>query len=122
VQHASPTTLALFAAEAAMIERLAKVERLEVADPTDRLVGETVMLAGVPTTFALLRTVTDPAAEAQRITNEIERLVKLVAAQEGKLANESFVSRAPEAIVTKEREKLAALSAEVDVLRRQLAG
>jgi valyl-tRNA synthetase len=122
VQHANHHTLALFEANASMIQRLAKVERLEVADPAERLVGETVMLAGTPTTFALLRTATDPAAEARRISDEIERLGKLVIAQEAKLANTSFVSRAPEAVVTKEREKLAALSAEVDVLRGQLAG
>jgi valyl-tRNA synthetase len=121
VQHATAHALALFEANAAMICRLAKVERLDVADPDARLVGETVMLAGTPTTFALLRTTTDPAAERRRIAGEIERLEQLVAAQQSKLANAAFVSRAPEAVVTKEREKLAALLAEIDVLRRQLA-
>jgi valyl-tRNA synthetase len=122
VQHATPEAFALFEAIAAMIQRLAKVERLELVSSDATLVGETVMLAGVPTTFALLRTVTDPAAEQRRIAGEIDRLGKLVSAQQGKLANESFVSRAPESVVTKEREKLAALVAEIDVLRKQVVG
>jgi valyl-tRNA synthetase len=105
-----------------MIQRLAKVERLEVAAADARLVGETVMLGGVPTTFALLRTLTDPVAEQRRVAGEIERLSRLVTAQQGKLANESFVSRAPETVVAKERDKLSALNAEIDVLRGQLEG
>jgi valyl-tRNA synthetase len=122
VQHATPTALALFEANTAMIQRLAKVERLEVAAADARLVGETVMLGGVPTTFALLRTLTDPVAEQRRVAGEIERLSRLVTAQQGKLANESFVSRAPETVVAKERDKLSALNAEIDVLRGQLEG
>ena len=47
----------------------------------------------------------DAAKELERIAKELERAKKNLAALEGKLSNEKFVSRAPEAVVNAEREK-----------------
>ena len=46
---------------------------------------------------------------------------KQLAAQEGKLANENFVSRAPESVVNLEREKKAKLEALLENLRLSLS-
>ena len=43
--------------------------------------------------------------ELDRIDKELEKAKKNLASLEGKLSNEKFVSRAPEAVVNAEREK-----------------
>ena len=49
----------------------------------------------------------DVAKEIARITKELEAAQKFLKSLEGKLSNENFVSRAPEAVVNAEREKAA---------------
>ncbi|HRP08576.1 MAG TPA: hypothetical protein PLL69_08810, partial [Gemmatimonadales bacterium] len=121
VAQAAPEAVRrLLESNASMIERLARIDSLEFVDDSTAVVGETVLLGGRPVTFALRRTDTDRAAEQERIRREMQRLGELAAAQEGKLANEAFTSRAPAAVVEREREKLAALLTERDALQRQL--
>ena len=47
----------------------------------------------------------DVAKELERINKELEKARKNLASLEGKLSNESFISRAPEAVVAAERAK-----------------
>ena len=49
----------------------------------------------------------DKDAELARLAKEIEKQEKLIGGIEKKLSNESFVAKAPEAVVEKERAKLA---------------
>jgi valyl-tRNA synthetase len=58
--------------------------------------------------------------EAERAKNEKEaqKLVGLIKAKEGKLANESFVARAPANVVQAERDSLAQLQAQLAALRK----
>ncbi|RUO76914.1 valine--tRNA ligase [Idiomarina tyrosinivorans] len=49
----------------------------------------------------------DKDAELSRLNKAIEKAEKEVARFEGKLNNDNFVSKAPEAVIAKEREKLA---------------
>ncbi|BET98334.1 valine--tRNA ligase [Xenorhabdus taiwanensis] len=58
-------------------------------------------------------------AELARLDKEIEKLDKEIDSIEAKLANEGFVSRAPEAVVTKERERLASNKAAKEKLLAQ---
>lgn len=64
--------------------------------------------------FADLADLIDVEAEIARTEREIERLQQVLASKEKKLANKNFVARAPEEIVSRERESLAELHSQKD--------
>ncbi|MBQ2602786.1 MAG: valine--tRNA ligase [Oscillospiraceae bacterium] len=64
----------------------------------------------------------DLSAERERIARELKKNRGFLEAQEKKLSNESFVSRAPEAVVNAEREKAEKLKALIENLEKTLAG
>ena len=58
--------------------------------------------------------------ERARIEKELQNAQKQLQAQIGKLSNQNFVTRAPEAVVNLEREKKAKLEALIDNLKLSL--
>ncbi len=64
----------------------------------------------------------DPAVERARLTKEIEALAKHIAGTEARLANVTFVSKAPPAVLEGARKQLAELQAKKTENERLLAG
>jgi valyl-tRNA synthetase len=78
-------------------------------------------VAVVGATRVALHVKIDRAAEIVRLTKEIDRLLGELAKANGKLGNESFVGRAPAAVVDQEKKRVAEFTATVSRLRDQRA-
>ena len=88
------------------------IQRLAYADTVTLLSAEPENLDGMVTIttadaklYIPMGQLVDVAKELERITKELADARKFLASVEGKLANEKFVSRAPEAVVEAERQK-----------------
>ena len=68
----------------------------------------TISLPGIEL-FVDLKEFIDVEAEKTRLGKEKEKAAAMIAGKEKKLSNESFVSRAPEEVVRREREQLLQL-------------
>jgi valyl-tRNA synthetase len=105
--------------ERAMVTRLAKVSELTLGEPRERVGGHAVLSDGTAV-FVPLGDAIDVERECGRLSAEVDRLGQLVGAQERKLANPQFVSRAPADVVQREREKATAWREQREVLARKL--
>ena len=63
----------------------------------------------------------DVDAEKKRLNTQLEKLAKEIAKINGKLGNENFVARAPEALVEKEKATLAEAEAKQTQITEMLA-
>ncbi len=64
--------------------------------------------------------IVDTEAERARLTKQAETLAKGIHGIEGKLSSEGFLKKAPPEVVQRERERLAALAADLDAVRNSL--
>jgi valyl-tRNA synthetase len=106
---ATATMKAALTAQEAQVKRLARVAMIELIgqDGVEAVAKGAIqtVVDGVPV-FVSVADFIDVAAEKSRLEKEIEKIGKYITAQEGKLSNERFVSRAPEEIVAAEKGKL----------------
>ncbi|MEO5800089.1 MAG: valine--tRNA ligase [Gemmatimonadales bacterium] len=105
-------------ADSDTIRRLAKVEQLTVG-PAPSEAGGTRVLDDRTTIVVPLGDLVDLDKECARLGSEAAKMEQLVAAQESKLSNDNFVSRAPANIIEKEREKLESWRAQAVTLREK---
>jgi len=91
---------------AAFIERLAAASSVEVGDGFSIDGAVSIISQGAKILIPLDELV-DKEKERARLTNELAKVEKELAALNGKLSNKNFVDKAPAAVVDAERAKLA---------------
>ncbi|MEX3943712.1 valine--tRNA ligase [Paraburkholderia sp. BR10937] len=111
--------LATFAPYAQALAKLSEVQIIADEAALDAAsAGAPVAIVG--TDKLVLKVEIDVAAERERLSKEIARLGNEVTKCKAKLGNESFVAKAPPAVVEQEQKRLAEYQATLDKLTAQL--
>ncbi|QPI64699.1 valine--tRNA ligase [Vreelandella venusta] len=101
---------------------LAKLAKLEsatwLANPDDAPLCATQLVDDMEVLVPMADLI-DKDAELKRLAKEIDKQDKLIGGIEKKLGNEGFIAKAPEAVVEKERGKLAEFQAAKQLLEEQ---
>ncbi len=118
VRHGSAEERAWLERNRGCIAALARLERITDLAGT-RAAESATALAGGMTLLVPLADLIDPGAELQRLEKELARLEQERARVTSKLANENYVSRAPAAVVEKERARLDGIMAAIARLGEQ---
>ncbi|WP_343666942.1 valine--tRNA ligase [Paraburkholderia tropica] len=112
--------LATFAPYAQALAKLSEVQIIADEAALDAAsAGAPVAIVG--TDKLVLKVEIDVAAERERLSKEIARLSNEVTKCNAKLGNESFVAKAPPAVVEQEQKRLAEFQATLGKLTAQLA-
>ncbi|EPZ4991612.1 valine--tRNA ligase [Vibrio cholerae] len=100
---------------------LAKLESIRVLADGEATPACATALVGKSELMIPMAGLIDKDAELDRLAKEIAKTQGEIARIEGKLGNEGFVAKAPEAVITKEREKLAGYKEALVKLEQQKA-
>ena len=106
-------------AHRALLESMARIERFTWLAPGAAPPPGAAGFAGGLKILLPFEGVVDLAAEQARLAREVEKRTADLGRVEAKLANEAFVSRAPAAVVEKQRERAAELQGAIARLRDQ---
>ena len=108
-------------ANEAFLCKLASVASITWLNPGDEAPMSATQLVGQMEVLVPMAGLINKDAELGRLQKELDKLQKEISRFEGKLSNEKFVSNAPEAVIAKEREKLADAKAAHEKLAEQFA-
>ncbi len=101
------------------LSALAKLEHIKVLANDEEAPASSSAVVGNMSVLIPMAGLIDKDAELARLSKAIEKLEKDVQRTEGKLSNEKFVSKAPEAVINKEKDKLAEANSALEKLIEQ---
>jgi valyl-tRNA synthetase len=96
----------------AKLESITVVDSFEKIDAPVSIVGEYKLM---------LKVEIDVAAEKQRLQKEIDKLTIELNKADGKLANQSFIEKAPESVIIQEKERQKKFSEDLQKFKEQLS-
>ncbi len=96
----------------AKLESITVVDSFEKIDAPVSIVGEYKLMLNVEI---------DVAAEKQRLQKEIDKLTIELKKADGKLANQSFIEKAPESVIIQEKERQKKFSEDLQKFKEQLS-
>ncbi len=119
VVDADATTRARLESQEAMVKRLARIEDIAFADAVP---NEAAQLVLNEATFCLpLAGVIDISAEKERLGKDLAKLDKEIDGVDRKLANEQFISKAPDHVVNDQKQRRADAVAKKERVEAALA-
>jgi len=104
----------------AFLKQLAKLESITWVNEGDEVPPCATALVDQLKVLVPMAGLINVDAELARIDKEVDKINKELARIEGKLNNEKFMSKAPEAVVAKEKEKATALNSKMADLNAQI--
>jgi valyl-tRNA synthetase len=116
----SSASLHLLKRNEAYIMSLARLSDLAIGQGMERPVDAALQVAGDVEVVVPLKGLVNVEEEEKRLLKEIAKIDKEIDFLDGKLANPSFVDRAPAEVGSKEREKLAELAGKKRLLEDSL--
>jgi valyl-tRNA synthetase len=102
-----------------VLTKLAKLESLTPLSIDEQAPACATALVGEMELMIPMAGLIDKDAELARINKAIEKIEKDMARTSGKLSNENFVSKAPEAVIAKEQAKLDDMTMQIAKLNEQ---
>ncbi len=103
-----------------MLKKLARLETIKWLETTDEVPESSTALVGEMQILIPMAGLIDIDAERERLNKEIDNSQGFIKSLEAKLANENFVSRAPDNVVALERQKLSDAQSKLKSLTEQL--
>jgi len=98
---------------------LAKLDGIKLLDSSETAPASATALLGEMEILIPMAGLIDKAAELARLAKTSEKLAKDVERTQAKLSNQNFVGRAPEAVIEKEKMKLADAQMQLEKIQEQ---
>ena len=120
IENASKSDLAYLANSRDYLLKLGRIESITILTAEDIAPESATSLVGEMRILIPMAGLIDKEAEIARLEKEILKIAKDLPRIEGKLSNPKFIDKAPEQVIAKEKEKLAALRSSQKNLEQQL--